>query len=350
MADSNVVLKISFEDQLRRTQLAQPLTIVQVREQISRLFPNVKYFNLSYLDEEGDKITVSSDIELQEAHRVCHPNIRLTLEKLDQPSHSSFSAEPPAAGSLLDHVSPSLNSTPASAAPPSIATLFPPVGSLLNYLSPGVSGEEDVELQKQLEAIYMQEKEEKEEKERIAREENERRERAEQRERERLEREKAEREEKERLERERAERERLERERIEREERERQAKLEFERQEREAREILEKLELEKKMNEERERLEKERMLLDEQRNSREQDREKILESNEMCGEILERLLSEGVELELVWQALEYSNYSNEKRARDLLKMNELGLDFRKASDALTRFHGNVDEAIDSLLG
>ena len=313
MAESaNVVLKISFVDQLRRTQLTrQPLSIAEVREQVSRLFPDVKYYTLSYVDEEGDKITVSTDLELQEAHRVCHPNVRLTLEKLDQPTPSSLVSLP--AGSLLDHVSPAIAS-PAPAPAPA-----PPVGSLLNYLSPGIE-DEDVEFQKDLEKIMQQEKEEKEEKERR---EKEAREQAEREEKERQER-----EERERLEKERLEKERLERERLEREEKERR---------------------EKEAREEKERLEKEKLAFENQQNLKEQTRNKILESNVQCGEILEKLLSEGVELELAWQALEYSNYSNEKRVRDLLKMNELGIEFKAASDALTKFH-TVDEAMDSLLG
>ena len=326
MAESaNVVLKISFVDQLRRTQLTrQPLSIAEVREQVSQLFPDVKYYTLSYVDEEGDKITVSTDLELQEAHRVCHPNVRLTLEKLDQPTPSSLVSLP--AGSLLDHVSPAIASpapAPAPALAPSsvpsaIAALFPPVGSLLNYISPVI--DEDVEFQKDLEKIMQQEKEEKEEKERR---EKEAREQAEREEKERQER-----EERERLEKERLEKERLERERLEREEKERR---------------------EKEAREEKERLEKEKLAFENQQNLKEQTRNKILESNVQCGEILEKLLSEGVELELAWQALEYSNYSNEKRVRDLLKMNELGIEFKAASDALTKFH-TVDEAMDSLLG
>jgi len=319
MADSgNLVLKISFGDQLRRIQLTA-LKIAEVREQVARLFPTVKFYTLSYLDEEQDKITVSTDLELEEAYRIFQPTIRLTLEQLDRQTPSCFVACP--AGSLIDDVSlplpleesspvqedpvapspaapPSAPPAAASACPFSFSSLPSPVGSIVKFLSPK-DEYDDVESQKELEMIIAQEKEEKEEEERI----------------------RAERDEKER------------REREEREEKERREREEKERREREEKERLQ-------------REEQERLAIEQQRNKREEARAQILQSNAACGEILEKLLSDGVELELAWQALEFSNYSNEARARNLLKMNELGFDFQQCSDALNKYP-DVNEAINS---
>ena len=201
MADSDrVVFKISYADQLRRTQLTKnPLSIEEVHEQISRLFPDVKNYLLYYIDDEGDKITVTTDAELQEAYHVLSPTLRLTLEQ-----HSSSGFVPPT-GSLL-HVAPSVEPKPDG-----------PVD--LN------------DLQKKLLIL----KQETEALERLQREENERREKEE---RERVDRELREKEERERKEKE-------ERERLEREERERQ--------EREERERVEKEEQERREKEERDR-------------------------------------------------------------------------------------------------
>lgn len=323
MADSgNLVLKISFGDQLRRIQLTA-LKIAEVREQVARLFPTVKYYTLSYLDEEQDKITVSTDLELEEAHRIFHPIIRLTLEKLDHQTPSCFVACP--AGSLIDDANlplPLDDSPPAPAlvpvpgpapeapaiapspaAPPSsspfcFSSLPSPVGSIVKFLSPKDEFD-DEESQKQLEAIIAQEKEEKEQQERDLREQE-------------------------------------ERVRLEREERERR-----EREEREEKERCEREEKERLQREEQEKL-----AIEQQRKKREDARAQILQSNAACGEILEKLLSDGVELELAWQALEFSNYSNEVRARNLLKMNELGFDFQQCSDALNKYP-DVNEAINS---
>mmetsp|Transcript_40155 Transcript_40155/g.55853 ORF Transcript_40155/g.55853 Transcript_40155/m.55853 type:complete len:487 (-) Transcript_40155:115-1575(-) len=99
-----IVLKLKFEDQIRRVNLVErPLTINEVNQTIQKLFPNVGAYDLSYLDEEGDCIFLETDLELREALEVSMmkspgqtPLIRLdmNLKESDNPSSSEPKEKP----------------------------------------------------------------------------------------------------------------------------------------------------------------------------------------------------------------------------------------------------------------
>lgn len=85
-----VVLKLRVGEQLRRLNLAtRPVEIREVHEAISRLFPDIKSYSLFYVDEEGDRILVDQDVELQEALELARRSAQgnTTVLRLDlQPS------------------------------------------------------------------------------------------------------------------------------------------------------------------------------------------------------------------------------------------------------------------------
>lgn len=85
---SKVSLKLSYNGYLRRVKLEQrPLSIEEVREAVSSIFPDAFCVALSYVDEDGDKILVSTDMELQEAYDVVSrqegsTNLRFEVETI----------------------------------------------------------------------------------------------------------------------------------------------------------------------------------------------------------------------------------------------------------------------------
>jgi len=71
MEQSNTVpVKLSLSGSKKRARLHVPLKILQLRKQVRSSFPNVKEFDLQYVDEEGDNITVNTDEDLAEAQSV----------------------------------------------------------------------------------------------------------------------------------------------------------------------------------------------------------------------------------------------------------------------------------------
>jgi len=86
-----IVLKLKFQDQLRRVNLEnRPVAISEVHQIISQLFPSLRSYSLFYHDEEGDRIIVETDLELKEALQVALlsnpkiPVIRLDVEVIEE--------------------------------------------------------------------------------------------------------------------------------------------------------------------------------------------------------------------------------------------------------------------------
>eukprot|EP01112_Ceratiomyxa_fruticulosa_P024200 TRINITY_DN970_c0_g2_i6.p1 TRINITY_DN970_c0_g2~~TRINITY_DN970_c0_g2_i6.p1 ORF type:complete len:379 (+),score=93.84 TRINITY_DN970_c0_g2_i6:2308-3444(+) len=62
-----ITLKFKHGKEIRRLTVEQPLTYTTVTQLISQLFPDLTNYTLKYEDPDGDKITVSSQGEIQEA-------------------------------------------------------------------------------------------------------------------------------------------------------------------------------------------------------------------------------------------------------------------------------------------
>ena len=65
------VVKIKFEDDTRRITLDSIPKYEELVQLLRQLFPNApNQFSVKYQDEDEDMVTISSDMELQEAVRV----------------------------------------------------------------------------------------------------------------------------------------------------------------------------------------------------------------------------------------------------------------------------------------
>jgi len=60
-----IVLKFTFEDDIRRVSLDQPMSLTKIRSTISSIL-SIPSFHLKYKDNEGEKITISCERDLQE--------------------------------------------------------------------------------------------------------------------------------------------------------------------------------------------------------------------------------------------------------------------------------------------
>lgn len=67
---TTVPVKLALSGSKRRSRLNVPLRFSQLCQQVRSTFPDIKDFNLQYVDEEGDTINVTSDEDLEEAHSV----------------------------------------------------------------------------------------------------------------------------------------------------------------------------------------------------------------------------------------------------------------------------------------
>jgi hypothetical protein len=88
MQSKGIHCKVSTQDQIRRFFLASTEYNV-LAEQISRLFGFAKdSIVIKYVDDEGDKITISSTAELEFAIEISKATLRLTVDTLAvQPRH-----------------------------------------------------------------------------------------------------------------------------------------------------------------------------------------------------------------------------------------------------------------------
>jgi hypothetical protein len=83
-----VTLKLKYAGQIRRCNLERrPVAMEEVHQVVKNLFPQLKAYSLSYLDEDGDKIRTSSDCELQEALEVSLQTSSLPVIRLDVEEH-----------------------------------------------------------------------------------------------------------------------------------------------------------------------------------------------------------------------------------------------------------------------
>lgn len=64
---ASITLKFKHGKEIRRLTVEQPLTYATVTQLMGQLFPDLTSFTLKYEDPDGDKITVSSEGEIQEA-------------------------------------------------------------------------------------------------------------------------------------------------------------------------------------------------------------------------------------------------------------------------------------------
>jgi len=74
---SNITLKASFQADVRRVSVPIVSTYEQIKQTLTTLFELPQTFSIKYQDEDGDFITITSDLELTEA---------INLSKNKQPS------------------------------------------------------------------------------------------------------------------------------------------------------------------------------------------------------------------------------------------------------------------------
>ena len=331
--EGEVSVKISYGGQIRRFYLAQhPLSFGELKEQIASLFPLENAYLLTYSDGDRDKIVISSDLDLQKASSVMKPIIRLLLENCEPNIQGSFLAtEQKECQSVIDLKNEQ-----------DLKEKCERIRREMQRFALSFEKDENARLEEEL---RKREWERRRAAEKAALEEQERAKRKE----EELEA-KKEKERKEHIER---EEQRIKEEEAKRKEVEEQHARELEQLiENQRKNELEQFELQRRLAEEealQRQRERENAAVGNDSILKEQERDQALRSNPKCEELLLKLLEEGLDLDLVWRALELSDYSDEKLARSLLEMNELGLDMGRSRDALRRFNGNMDQAVDSLM-
>ncbi len=92
------VIKFQHEDDIRRVFVNNTVTYPEISALIKKLYKNLnnKSFSLTYVDDEGDVISVTSDEELQEAFRnFTTPVARFTIIPADESNFSTPSTTYP---------------------------------------------------------------------------------------------------------------------------------------------------------------------------------------------------------------------------------------------------------------
>jgi hypothetical protein len=102
--------KVRFNDQYRRFSLPFETTYFQLRKKIEEVFPELpsKGFQLYYLDEEQDQISVNSQTELDEAKRLSKLIIRLIVHIREQPANTQSQPQIPQNTTRGDEAKPSI--------------------------------------------------------------------------------------------------------------------------------------------------------------------------------------------------------------------------------------------------
>lgn len=95
-APATVPVKLTLFGTKRRSRLDIPLKFSQLCEKVKYTFPDVKDFNLQYVDEEGDNILVSSDADMEEARAVFEDLGRVLSFVVNKTAAPPASAAPPA--------------------------------------------------------------------------------------------------------------------------------------------------------------------------------------------------------------------------------------------------------------
>jgi len=108
--------KVQFNDQIRRISLPFDCTYPQLRKKLQEIFPDVQSaFQLSYTDEENDRISVNSQFELDEAKRLNKTMIRLSIDSRQKKSQPQANISLNPSNSSAENTRPSLSSSSASA-------------------------------------------------------------------------------------------------------------------------------------------------------------------------------------------------------------------------------------------
>jgi len=87
-----LVVKVKYGEDTRRVTLDATPTFTDLNNLLCKLF-NLSQFNVKYLDDDGDLVTLSSDIELNEAIKVASKDSVLRLFLFDGNSNK-VPAEP----------------------------------------------------------------------------------------------------------------------------------------------------------------------------------------------------------------------------------------------------------------
>ena len=134
-------VKLVFEDGVvRRLQLPDPIEFEALTKFLDLISDSNPIYHLSYLDEEGDSITVATDAELTEAFQVCGQNSVLKLkvvveeQPVKQEKKPSAPQTPPPSCPFSSHPPPPSPIAPPP--PPSILVEF-----IIDLFSPSRRGD-----------------------------------------------------------------------------------------------------------------------------------------------------------------------------------------------------------------
>jgi hypothetical protein len=83
MSVSDLVVKTVYHDDVRRFKLAQ-VSLVHLRDLISKAYEKLPAFSIKYTDPEGDVCSIGSDAELEEAFNVSGSTLKLDVTPLEE--------------------------------------------------------------------------------------------------------------------------------------------------------------------------------------------------------------------------------------------------------------------------
>jgi len=114
-----VTIKTTFENDIRRVTAEHPLTtFLQLKELIKSLYGKIlpEHFAMKYKDDEGDLVTVSSNVELLEALSMCKESgvLKLQISRVEQQKRftQSCQAAIPDKKSVVEMVEDTLYNSP----------------------------------------------------------------------------------------------------------------------------------------------------------------------------------------------------------------------------------------------
>ena len=112
-------VKITLSGSKRRVRLTVPLRFSQLCQYVRSTFPDIKDFNLHYVDDEGDTIIVGNNDELVEAQNVFKDLGRIpsfTVNKLASPPPTAPSdVRPPVQNPVSGETTPMCSSSDSCA-------------------------------------------------------------------------------------------------------------------------------------------------------------------------------------------------------------------------------------------